>query len=720
MNKKFTDILLPFFFVSALGIILYFYYDSHKSVKQLIGSNEELLRRINYKSKFQFLQTHLATFDKLVREVVITKGAVEDEEIKNEIRLIDSTIAYIDDHLPPENAGELGRLLDSLVNLKIDDGITIHNEYVDKGKQQAELLVYYHNKTNTNERILKTINELEELSEQRVKSRIHEIDRDERNAMRSNIMIAIGASLFLLITLIYIYYKIKQQQRLIIELNASKEKEKISAKIKEDFLANISHEIRTPINAILGFTSLLEKEPLNEKAQKFVSTIKTSGGYLMHIVNEILDIAKIEEHMIQIEHFPFSLKKLLEHVESDFGERIHAKGLEFEANYPIDDMTIIGDEYRLSQILNNLLSNALKFTPSGKIKLHVSCKEKNDTTCILVFKVTDTGIGIPEDKIDKIFDRFEQGDTHITRKYGGTGLGLSIVKQLVDLQQGSIQLHSQINKGSEFIIELPFKLAPIDDLFKAASISNDYQFADADFHILIVEDNRINQQLLEHWFNAKHIQYKVAQNGFEALDLIASQVFDLILLDIQMPEMDGYEVTHIIRHKLNITIPIIAMTAHAMVTEKDKCLEAGMNDYISKPISEPLLFSLIQKHLPAARRSSFINKEYLLELSNGDAEFIRELLEQFMTQAKSELNLLLDAANKKDIKKVKSTAHSMITTFGYLGIPTDKLDELRALQSLQSTDEIQKSIDKISSLYDTLCLECKAMIDSYPTPEEAL
>jgi len=711
MNKTRTNIILPFLFAIALGCILFFQFNSYKSIKQLIGSNEELLSRINYKNQFQRLQTHLATFDKLVREAVITRGAVDEKDIRREIQLIDSTINYIDDKQPYDDVNELSEMLDSLVSVKITNGIEILNEFADKGKQKAELMVYDHNKRNTNEVILKTIKDLENLSEQKVEARVNEIDRNEKKAIWANILIAIGACLFLLLALIYIFYKIAQQQSLIQALNLSKEKEEKSSKIKDDFLANMSHEIRTPLNAIVGFTRLLEKENLDGKAAKFVTTIKISGEHLMDITNEMLDIAKLEAGMIFIEQVPFDLQQLIKNVEYSFKERIEEKAILFEIdNLATHIRTIKGDEFRLTQILNNLLGNALKFTVLGKITLQIRCNMTSSNACTLTFIVTDTGIGIANDKMDTIFNRFEQGDPHITRKYGGTGLGLAIVKQLVELQLGNITIESELDKGSSFKIEIPFELPAESSVIPLEVITEQTIELTNPVRVLIVEDNRINQQLLEHWFKTKNINYSIAQNGFEALDILARDSFDIILMDIQMPEMDGYEVTIRIRNECHNTIPIIAMTAHAMDAEKEKCIASGMNGYLSKPISESKLFEMLANYSAQASKKLLIDSVYLDELSNGNLQFKQELLQQFIRQVPDELSDLQEAYQQQDEQRMKALSHSMKTTFGYLGISNIHLQMLDRIEKTHSVSEAEPWINEVAKLCKLAEADCHRLL----------
>ncbi len=452
---------------------------------------------------------------------------------------------------------------------------------------------------------------------------------------------------------------------------------------------------------------MLEKETLSARAGEFVSTIKTSSAHLMDIVDEILDIAKLEAGMILIEHDVFNLKELVGTIDHSFRERIQDKGLSFVIRYlPHDIIHIKGDEYRLTQILNNLLSNALKFTSTGTIMLEVRCKERQADNCILEFMISDTGIGITEEKIKTIFDRFEQGDPNITRKYGGTGLGLSIVKQLIDLQNGHIKVQSEPGKGSAFTLELPFECMTEVDMTPSRPQDEKGILIEHTLRILIVEDNRINQQLLEYWFKEKNIRYTIAQNGFEAFEILSKESFDLILMDIQMPEMDGYDVTIQIRQELKNDVPVIAMTAHAMDSEKEKCLACGMNDYLSKPISETDLFLILAKYAGQKQQEPLADISYLRQLSNGNDGFIIELLGQFLIQAPQELSSLKEAFAMQDESTMKAIAHSMKTTFGYIGMGKTHWQVLEQIEQARSVADAESSVEMAARLYKKAEAEC--------------
>ncbi|UII33339.1 response regulator [Fulvivirga ulvae] len=368
--------------------------------------------------------------------------------------------------------------------------------------------------------------------------------------------------------------------------NASKEKDK--------FLANMSHEIRTPMNAIIGMAQLLNDTPLTNEQKKYVDSINSASDTLLSLINDILDFSKIEAGMIDFEKKPFSIYTSIKEVLDITSFKCENSPVKLEQNIdPKVPDTVSGDKYRLNQILLNLLSNAVKFTPEGMIKLSVKLRKSSKQNCNLEFSIKDTGIGIPAEKIKTIFDGFTQASSDTTRKYGGTGLGLTIVKSLVELQHGKLSVKSRVGSGSEFIFTLPFEstLSKSED---NTDLKKDTNKDLSQLKILVVEDNELNQFLIQSLLLKYNASVNVACDGVEAISILEQTEFDIILMDIQMPNMDGYEATRRIRSKTQ-SIPIIAMTAHALVGEKEKCLSAGMNDYITKPIKINDLIDCIQK-----------------------------------------------------------------------------------------------------------------------------
>jgi len=377
------------------------------------------------------------------------------------------------------------------------------------------------------------------------------------------------------------------------------EKAEESTKLKDAFLSNMSHEIRTPMNAIVGFSDILSKKELGDQEKEFVRIIKSAGENLLTIINDILDISKIEAGMMTFEEHIFSVKEIFKSLDVMLVEKAKEKNLElvFSCDENIPDF-LLGDNTRLAQIIINLISNAIKFTEEGSVHVYATVREIKNENTLLEFTIKDTGIGISSDKLEHIFERFRQAESHTTRKYGGTGLGLSIAKQLVELQGGTLSVQSQLKKGSVFSFCIPYKKPPYAQPIQAI-IEKKYDMKNlSKLKILLVEDNQLNIKLILSLFAENNLKVQIAENGSMCIDKLKENNgssflkagFDIILMDMEMPVMNGYETATIIRNELKNNIPIIAMTAHAMAGERERCLSLGMNDYISKPINANLLF----------------------------------------------------------------------------------------------------------------------------------
>jgi signal transduction histidine kinase/CheY-like chemotaxis protein len=378
------------------------------------------------------------------------------------------------------------------------------------------------------------------------------------------------------------------------DYSEAKEKAEESTKLKEAFLANMSHEIRTPMNAIIGFSDILSKGNLEEKEMEYVRTIKTAGENLLTIINDILDISKIEAGMMTFEEHTFSVKDIFKSLSVMLMGRAKEKELDLEfVCGPYVPENLLGDPTRLTQIIINLAGNAIKFTQKGKILVTARVNQDVHDSVMLEFSVKDTGIGISTDKLEHIFERFRQAESHITRKYGGTGLGLSIAKQLVELQGGKLSVESIFKEGSVFSFSIPYKKS-VEVVHATEVVGEKFNMeALSDLKILLVEDNQLNVKLILSLFSEYNLNLQVAENGSVGIEKLKEHDFDIILMDMEMPVMNGYEAATIIRNDLKYRIPIIAMTAHAMAGEKERCLSLGMNDYISKPINANLLFEKI-------------------------------------------------------------------------------------------------------------------------------
>jgi len=397
--------------------------------------------------------------------------------------------------------------------------------------------------------------------------------------------------------------QIEQQN---VALILAKEHAEDSARAKEQFLANMSHEIRTPMNGVFGMTDLLLETSLSEEQEKYLNAIRASADHLLVIINDILDLSKIESGKLVIESSEVELPSILEDILHSTRLQYEQKGLTVEVDQsPRVPEKFIGDPVRLKQVLINLFSNAVKFTEEGKVSVRVRLQRETRDTVTLLFEVEDTGIGIPESKRASIFSMFTQASSDTTRKYGGTGLGLAICRQLVELQGGTLRLESEEGKGSLFSFDITYK-----KLGAKASEKKQREIAKAEAKeaalplpkgkVLLAEDNEINRMLVVTMLNNWKIEVDIAHNGKEALEMMAAYEYDLILMDVHMPEMDGYSATKEIRASLpepKNKVPVIAMTASALQGELERCLAAGMDDYIAKPFEKKILLAKLRHYL---------------------------------------------------------------------------------------------------------------------------
>ncbi len=461
---------------------------------------------------------------------------------------------------------------------------------------------------------------------------------------------------------------VKERKEFEKQLEEARENAEQSLETRKLFLANISHEIRTPINAISGMSGILADTDISDTQKQYVKAIQSSSKSLMVIVNDILDMSKLESGKFSADFIPFDIRSIVDPLYTSYLLRTDEKGISFSIDYPKDmPKWVFGDPTRLGQILNNLISNAIKFTDKGKVSLKITFEKKGKLN-EFCFTVTDTGIGIDQEKLKTIFEFFSQEDNTITRRFGGTGLGLAISKSIAELLGGEIKVESEKNVGStfKFCLSMP----------EAAEQEKNVTVAQSDLtgkNVLIVEDNELNRFLAVTILKKWNANIHIAENGEEAVTAVKNKDIDVVLMDIQMPVTDGVAAAIAIRNDLNSNVPIIALTANALESEKEKCWQAGMNEYITKPYNpefllEKIIFLIENSSSNEEQNSEHISLENLSELMNGSKEQMIRMTTVFLDQIERHFNELKFALNENDLDQISEITHKLKSSFKLFGL----------------------------------------------------
>ncbi|HUQ97692.1 MAG TPA: ATP-binding protein [Chitinophagaceae bacterium] len=706
-------------FIAGVILIVFLQFLSGENINRLVKGNQKLLHEVSIQNALRKLEWDLLTVESDIRGLIITGNRDElQPEAAQNIKNLQAEVATLETLLKNDHAAAEIATLHELVDRKIKFSQALLAVYEQAGKAVAEQAVNSGRGKTLRDSIVSVVQQFDTMRHAQLRQIAGAVETNAIKARTWGIILGVFACAACLIMFLYLLKTGRQQQRMITQLNDSEKKIRESAAIKEQFLANMSHEIRTPMNAILGFTNLLKKTTLDGHQLQYVDFIHSSSENLLTLINDILDLSKIEAGMMQLERQPFSLNGLIASVEIMFRDKARTKGLQFavQVDQSVHD-TLSGDAIRLTQILINLLSNAIKFTDRGTVQLNVSAVKNTAEEVVLEFCVKDSGIGITPQQQKTIFERFQQAEAQTTRRFGGTGLGLSIVKQLVDIQKGTIDVKSTEGKGTSFAVCLPF--VPVFDYNAIHPVSVGGEEGPVHgIHVLIAEDNMMNQHLIRHLMRHWQIDYTLVSNGAEAVQALTNRSFSLVLMDIQMPEMDGYAATQAIRNELKLELPIVAMTAHAMAGEKEKCLSYGMNEYISKPIKEGELYALLEQYARQAAvlektKTEMIDLRYLQELSMGDVEFEQAIIRQFIVQVPEELELLEEAIRNRRYLKIKGIAHGMKSSVAYLGL-TEKLNPF--LQRMETeavlkpaADHFEADLKEVTTICNQALTEAKML-----------
>lgn len=618
-----------------------------------------------------------------------------------------------------------------------------HHEYIKKGyenlanvyeknkdyKNAYDYLKYYSAIKDT-----KFISELEAQIEIEKKNReialINQQSEFKFEAERNRTYILMSLAILILIFSLALYYNLRQKNKINKELKLATNLANKSRKEKEEFFAFTSHEIRTPLNAVVGMTQLLNNTGLNEIQKKYLKTIKSSANNILFLVNDVLDLAKLEKGAINLESVDTSIEDIISTIEDSLSYKTNTKPVELITN--IDSKVPIfikGDPLRINQILLNLTDNAIKFTKKGSVKIDVNVVDEQEEKITICFKVSDTGIGITKEKLDKIFESYQQASIDTTRHYGGTGLGLAITKQLIQLMGGEITIKSTPNVGSTFIFEICFNKS---NTRERENINENILEHISDISILAVDDTDLNRSIFYDLVYSKknNVNVILAEDGMQAIGLCMKHKFDVIMMDLQMPILNGFETTKKIRedkNNPNQNTPIIAMTAHVIEGVSDRCDKVGMNDYIAKPINISLLFKKIKQYISSTEVSQVIEKPIevklekkevvlktalvdlnsLAELVGGKNEKVIKYIDLFLKNIPKDLALLKSQFKDENWIECAKTAHKIKGNASYMGIEKaksilieiEKLKEVVAKvdKNLDIVDELEQVLDKASS-----------------------
>jgi PAS domain S-box-containing protein len=552
------------------------------------------------------------------------------------------------------------------------------------GKSPIEfLLPAEHRKTMTRQNVLRA----------QGKGSVYEVELITKSGERRWVIIS-GAPFYdnsgEIIGTVGIHLDITDRKRIEKELVQAKDLAENSVHVKELFMANMSHEIRTPMNAILGMSRLLSKTKLDNKQKEYTRALTFSAENLLLIINDILDFSKIESGNLELNPEPNDVIELC----NDVIQLMQPKAEENNTILRLDSKTIHQrwfkfDKGRLNQVLINLVGNAIKFSPGGEVKLVVEKIAETEQTHRCRFSIIDTGIGIAAENQEKIFESFIQAEDSIEQKYGGTGLGLPISKRIVEKMGGTLEVVSAVNQGSSFYFEIDIEIDQTSE--KYLDPVHEYQIEREGLNVLLVEDNEINIFMAQTILEELTCTVSIARNGLEAVEKVSQHDFDIVLMDMRMPEMNGIQATKIIREKLLITsLPIIALTANALKDDKEKCLNAGMDDFMSKPFERADLILMLNKYTKSAETtsiapkkreiSSYVDKTNLDKIAENNEVFKRQMIELFLVESAKEIKNITAAMKEQNWPSVSDIAHKLKPSLDFLS-SKELREEVRAIES---------------------------------------
>lgn len=674
-NKNLSFYSMVFLALALMGLIIVTQLFTNQSTQALQSGNVQAVETFKINNRMQQLVNVSFDLQSKLTNFSVLADPTRLKGVSDSVTILGYTTYILHRSITKLGYKNYADEIDSLVKQQLDHSLNIIVAVQADNFPKRDSIANLLHTQQLGDKVYSSCLNIQKVLEGNLEETLKKNTEQARILSVYNRVLAIVAIVAILIMATIIIKRQSDQLKLIEELRAAEIAALKSKNAKDDFVANMSHELRTPLNALIGFSNLLQQTNLSGKQKEYVDVIQSGGYNLLNIVNDVLDLSKIEAGKLKIVNRPFSLAQLLQNIEMMFSTAITEKKLSYE--WRLDERipaNLKGDSERLRQILINLIGNAIKFTNAGNIRLNTGIvwADEQRQTYKLGFTIKDTGVGIPKEKVQTIFERFEQLEHVTTRQHGGTGLGLTIVKNLVEKMGGAISVYSEVGVGSEFSFTCVFESAGAPSL-KSGQTKDAEKISLANFNILAAEDNKANQMLLKHMLNKYDASITMAENGKEVIGLLKNNRYDLVLMDIQMPEMDGYTAIRTIKKEKSFNTPVIAMTAYVSEAEIQKCMQAGFDDYLPKPFEEQALLSVISKYhkgisptLPVTRRPEN-ELAFLKELVGDDPDAVNEIISEMKEQwslDKMELETALRDKNEKEIKRI---LHRVKSTFSPLG-----------------------------------------------------
>ncbi|MBX9781779.1 MAG: response regulator [Chitinophagaceae bacterium] len=690
-------IFISFLIVFALFAVIILNYFAeeriHNSVKDHNNSTEQVVRHEKFKQVIDKTGFTISQMDYELNNYLLTSAADKLKILNEQMNQMRENAAAIKNEASAYVPKYLVNIYTHKLRNRIDFQNHVLNLFHQQGKKEALSLMNSSEQRDTYSEFSKSETELTAALNKKITTLNSQLLNDEDEIISLDSRWNVISLVFMLVIATVVFYQTIRIGKLNGKLGIAVLQMKHAQEVKDQFMSNITHELRTPLNSILGYTNLLLKRRHTPETESWIQAVNTSGNLLLEIVNDVLDYSKLESGYLQVYKSSFQMDDVLSSVKKIMTNRADAKKLSFvilkDQSLPL---SFLGDEKKLKQILVNLTGNAIKFTDSGTVKIEVLLHKHIGNQYWLQFAVSDTGIGISAENLPHIFERFYQAENGFTKKYSGTGLGLPIVKQMIDLQGGSITVKSLPAAGASFTFVLPFEkiehsaavdnmnLAPVHTMLQASSK-----------RILVVDDHELNRELLVLLLNEYNCRVETADNGAQAISKLLNRKFDLVLMDVQMPEMNGIETTLRIRNELVLDVPVIACTAFNQPAEKEACTAAGMNDYLGKPIQEEELLQVLNKHLqlnmPATDENPVVNFHNIHKVTGNNKELTNSVISRAVDFIPGEIEALHEAILKQDEQLIKELAHNMCSSVALMGAPDELVEILKTIQYKTFTQE---------------------------------